>query len=352
MSKITQAFSRLLVYSGVAALSHRQRRRSREPRVTILSYHRIGQPETSQPLYDPMLFSATQAGFTWQMSYVQQNFTVLSFDELAERHRLGQPLPSNAAVITFDDGYEDNYKLAYPILRQHNLPATIFLTTGLMGTRHIMWWDEVAALLQTTQTGSVLVQGLGELRLETPRDRLRAREKLRHYFKSLSEDERRGQQDALRQALSHSESPTLRAPMYLDWDQVREMNQNGISFGAHTQSHPILTKIPIRQAEYEIVASKKAIQTETGGPVRFFAYPNGKRGDFNTRTRELLDRNGFEAAVTLIQGSNLLVKGKVDWLALRRLYISSDDRATFIAKTSGALEWFAARLHSLEPNGY
>jgi peptidoglycan/xylan/chitin deacetylase (PgdA/CDA1 family) len=286
------------------------------------------------------------------MAYVQQNFTVLSFDELADRHRLGQPLPSNAAVITFDDGYEDNYKIAYPIISQKNLPATIFLTTGLMGTRHIMWWDEVAALLQTTQTSSVLVQGLGELKLETSRDRLRAREKLRRYFKSLSEEERRRIQDTLRLELSHSESPTLRAPMYLDWDQVREMHQNGISFGAHTQTHPILTKVPIRQAEYEILASKKAIQAEIGEPVRLFAYPNGKQGDFNARTRELLDRNGFIAAVTLIQGSNLLVEGKVDWLALKRLYIGSDDRPSFIAKTCGALEWFAARLPSLERNGY
>jgi peptidoglycan/xylan/chitin deacetylase (PgdA/CDA1 family) len=352
MSKATKVVSWLLVYSGMAAMCIRARQRSQTPWMTILTYHRIGERNTEGDFYDPQMISASPAGFEWQMAYLSRHFTVLSLDEIIERFHAGNPLPINLAAITFDDGYHDNYSLAYPILRRCNLPATIFLTTGLVGSASPMWWDELVFLIATTQASSLPVPGLGVLRLESARDRLRAREKLRRYLKSLKENDRRIRVGALKRRIVAESNQQPSTPAPLSWKEAREMSRNGISFGAHTHTHPILTRVSIQEAEQEILRSKRIIENELGTPVRLFAYPNGKKGDFDTRTQEILFRSGFDAAVTLIHGSNQLMKNQLNWFALRRIYIGSDDRSTFIAKVSGALEMVASRLPSLSQQEY
>jgi peptidoglycan/xylan/chitin deacetylase (PgdA/CDA1 family) len=351
MSKATGMISWLLVKSGIAAMCHRARQKSETPRMTLLTYHRIGEVNIEE-YTDPQMISASPAGFEWQMTYISRHFTVLSLGEIIEQFHNGSPLPSSLAVITFDDGYQDNYSQAYPILRRYNLPATIFLTTGFIsnddgtarGTSSIMWWDELVFLIATTQASSVSVPGLGDLRLESANDRSLAREKLRQHLKSLNEDERRAQVDALKNRLTSEHNSQPRTPAPLTWEEVEMMSRNGISFGAHTHSHPILTRVSTKEAEREILLSKSIIENELGTPVRLFAYPNGRKGDFNASIQDILFRSGFEAAVTLIHGSNRLTKNQLDWYALRRIYIGNDDRSTFVAKVSGALEMFASRF--------
>lgn len=360
MSKATKMVSWLLVYSGIAAMCSRARQRTQTPRLTILTYHRIGERNTEGDFYDPQMISASPAGFEWQMAYISSHFTVLSLEDIIERFHAGGPLPVNIAAITFDDGYHDNYSLAYPILRRFNLPATIFLTTGLVGkangfdNNHTnpMWWDELVFLIATTQTSTVPVPGLGVLRLESAKDRSRAREKLRHQLKSLNDEDRRTQVDDLKRRLSLETHRPPRTPTPLTWEEAREMSRNNISFGAHTHNHPILTRISTEEAKREILLSKKITENELGTPVRLFAYPNGKKGDFDASIQEIIVRSGFDAAVTLIHGSNQLIKNQLDWYALRRIYVGSDDRSTFMAKVSGALEMFASRLPLLSQQEY
>ncbi len=342
MNLITRAVSRACVYSGFAAMCDRQRRSGRKPTVTILAYHRIGGPESERGGLDSKLLSALPAGLDWQIDYVRRHFEVLAFEELVDRFHMGKPLPLNAALVTFDDGYRDNYDLAYPILRRHDLPATIFLTTGLIGSTRRMWWDELAAIIRMTEAKHVCVPGLGEIRLETSRDRLRAMERLRRHFTAVPDDERRNRLNALLSELGSRMQPEFEERVHLTWDEVRTMNQNRITFGAHTHSHPILTRVSMERAEREIADSKRIIECELGQPVRFFAYPNGRRGDFNTQTRKMLIEHGFEAAVTLVHGSNILENAHTDLFALRRIYVGSDDQTVFIAKVSGALETLVA----------
>jgi peptidoglycan/xylan/chitin deacetylase (PgdA/CDA1 family) len=341
MSKPAKVVSWLLVYSGVAAMCYRARRRSRLPWMTLLTYHRIGQANNGD-FSDPHMISASPAGFEWQMRHISRHFTVLSLEDVIERFKTGKLLPQNIAAITFDDGYRDNYSLAYPILRSYKLPATIFLTTGLVNTAHPMWWDKLVYLIGTTQASAVSVPGLGLLRLENAQARSRAREKLRRHLKSLNEDDRRSQVEALNHRLISDPNNQPCTPAPLTWEQVREMSQNGVTFGAHTHTHPILTRVSTEDAEREILLSKQIIENELETPARLFAYPNGKKGDFDARIQEIVIRSGFEAAVTLIHGSNRLVKNQLDRYALRRIYVGSDDRSTFMAKVSGALDLFAS----------
>jgi peptidoglycan/xylan/chitin deacetylase (PgdA/CDA1 family) len=347
MNPLTRLFSRLSVSSGYAAHCLRQRKEGRAPSLTILAYHRIGQSPVNTSagaeMLDDKLISASQAGFTWQMEYLNRNFHIITADHLLTSAREGAPLPPNAALITFDDGYRDNFDLAFPILSARRIPAVVFLTTGLIGTTKRLWWDEIASLLVSTAAAAVSLPGAGSLRLQSAKDRNKTREILRRRFKTMSGSQQEAALRDLRKQLQPERQPETCERIFLNWEEIRAMQACQISFAAHTHTHPILTRIPLDEAEQEISRSRHIIEQETGCPVQFFAYPNGRSADFSAQTRELLIKLGFVSAVTLMPGSNSLKRQNIDWLSLRRVYIGSDDRSAFIAKVSGALD----NLHAL-----
>ena len=351
MSLRTRLVSRLLVYSGAAALAQRRRQAQAaagQPRLTILAYHRIGEHRPGPAGEDGELFSASPAGFAWQMDYLQRHYAVLSLDEALQRLQAGQPPARSAAVVTFDDGYRDNHSLAAPVLRRLGLPAVIFLTTGFMDGELDLWWDDLAGMLATATISQVQVSGLGCLPVDTPAARRSTQRRLRDWLKSLPDARRREALDDLRRQLGAALSAVQDRPQPMTWDEAAGLQGQGVVFGAHTRTHPILTRLSLEQAEVEIMESRRRIEARLGHEVNLFAYPNGQPGDFNRQTRDLLARLGFRAAVTLVHGSNLLpgpqtvASACADPLELRRVYIGAgDDRAVFIAKLSGVLEMLA-----------
>lgn len=342
MSRTTRFLSRLCVAGGLAAYAERRRRREGKPVVTILAYHRIGTPEAGPAGLDERVVSASPAGFDRQMQYLRSRHEVLSFDDLVDRVHADRPIPTNAAVVTFDDGYRDNFDLAYPILRRHGLPATIFLTTGFVGSTQRLWWDELHAAIAGCNSRRVGIPGLGEVSLGSRGSRRRVMETLRRQWKNIPDSELRASLDKTSSALGGGAAPGRHERVSLSWDEVREMRGHGIGFGAHTHTHPILTRVSAAAGEREISVSRTTLERELGVPPRFFAYPNGERGDFDAGTRDLLIRNGFEAAVTLVPGSNPLAGQRTDLFELRRHFVGADDHAVFVAKLSGALELLAA----------
>ncbi len=324
-----------MVSSGFADFCLNERKSGRRPALTILNYHRVMDPEQVAGL-DSRMISASPSGFEWQMAYLQQHFDLLTPEEIALRLTHGHDLPSNAALVTFDDGYRDNFDVAYPILQHRGIPAIIFLISGLIGTKGRMWWDEVAALVSSTKSECLVLPGVGELRFGNALERIQSRERLRHLLKSQPEDRRQETMEVLHQKLSGQEVTEPEERLFLTWDEVREMRWGGIVFGAHTHTHPILTHMSEDRAAWEVGVSRQIVERELGQQVPWFAYPNGRRGDFNNQTRKLLQRQGIELALTLIHGTNPLKH--LDHLALRRMYIGSDDRQVFISKVSGALE--------------
>ena len=119
----------------------------------------------------------------------------------------------------------------------------------------------------------------------------------------------------------------------LTWDHVRIMHENDISFGSHTVTHPILSRVPISRARTELCISKRVIEEKLGCPVKTFAYPNGKEEDFNETTKLLLKEAGYICALTTIFGTN---ECNQDLFALRRGQPWEKDLPTFAVK----LQWY------------
>lgn len=264
--------------------------------VAILVYHQVENlqkaPFGSMPI--------KPQDFDNQIRYLTKTFEVLPLDKLVEYICQKKTLPAKAVVLTLDDGYKDNYIHAYPILKKYNVPATIFLTTGHIGTGNLFWWDKIGYIIHNTTLKVLQLDEFGTYPLGPIGSRLRAISRIESKAKNLLETEKGALIEKLVSVSAVDIPENLGKELTLSWDEVREMNQNGIAFGAHGVSHAVLTKLPPQQARYEIIQSKRDIEDKLGRPVSAFCYPNGNFGDFNAKLARFVKDSGFACAVTSV----------------------------------------------------
>jgi peptidoglycan/xylan/chitin deacetylase (PgdA/CDA1 family) len=266
----------LLHATGVLALS-RPTLTSHNNILPILAYHRV-KPLTSDYAFDEELISATPEDFLWQMQHIKTHYSPIRLADIALYTSSKLPWPKRPVIITFDDGFDDNYHYAYPILKQLNIPATIFLTTDYIGSDKVFWFDWVIFLLKKLSTTVNLTTSDGGKRfLLIPSRSLQQQTDLFGFLKSISDAERLNIIIQLESAaeVTHS-NVALAASQAMDWDSVIEMSASGwIDFGSHTQSHPALNQLNRDALIYELQGSKHIIETKTGKPCNTFAYPFG-----------------------------------------------------------------------------
>jgi O-antigen/teichoic acid export membrane protein/peptidoglycan/xylan/chitin deacetylase (PgdA/CDA1 family) len=302
----------------------------------VLAYHRI-LPELDETSFefDAELVSARQAEFDWQMAYVARRFQPVSCEQVAAAINTGAPLPKRAVMITFDDGFRDNYEVAFPILRRHGLPGLFFLTSGYIGTHEIFWFDWLVHVLLRTSASSIHLDSLNlkiDLGSTAARRRLAAIELLRA-LKIAPEATRSVALQQLREAAAVDIAPTTREmSSCMTWNQVREMANAGMEFGSHTVSHPILSAINDPQhLRFELDESKLTIEREIGRPVLSLAYPVGGRNAVSEQVVAAVRESGYQFAFTYEPGCNrwpsnerfLLKRLQVERYTTRSMFASS-----------------------------
>lgn len=302
--------------------------------LTILNYHRVAE-RVEDFAFKPNI-SADVASFTRQMEYLKKNYNVISSFRLAAWLRGDEELSPHAALITFDDGYSDNYSVAYPILKKYELPATIFLATNYIGNNTPFPWDYAAYCFFLTEKTSAHLPAVGFASWKDRTDRERVMKRWVNRVKRFPNEEKSRALKELSLALDAVVPKDAFDGLYLTWDQVRELAGNGIAMGAHTASHPILTSIPLQSAREELEISKKKIEAETGLPVESFAYPNGLNDDFSPAIVELVREAGFATAFTLITGPTRRKSVRKYPHTIRRIFIDRFDAfPRFLAKLVG-----------------
>ena len=244
--------------------------------------------------------------FESQLNYLSRHYQILPLPELIGRLSHRDPIPSNALALTFDDGYRDNYTLAYPVLKKYGVPATIFLTTKYIDQVAIPWNAELShAIKKTGQSRLVLTFNSHDevFDIHSEQARLQALDRLLAILRNIPDTEKRQKLKDIYNQLKIKDFTGLTG-MMMTWDQVREMKRNGISFGAHTVNHPILTRIPLEESKKEIEDSRCKIETELDDAVELFAYPNGNARDFNESHKAMAKDAGFKAAFSTLHGMN------------------------------------------------
>ena len=263
------------------------------PAVRILAYHRVN-PRYEFPSDVPL---TSLEDFEEEIRYLTRKYRVIPLMELCRNLTNPDRIPSDAVVITFDDGYRDNYRYAYPILQKYGAPATIFLATGHIGSGTPFWWDRLGYAVHKTAQERLSLNGLGAYSLKTDRERTVALRTISAKLKRLPDDEKNLAIEELVRRAGLDAPLELGREIVLSWDEVREMARNGISFGAHTEHHPILTRLSPDEARREIVQSQRRIQEKLDVPVNTFAYPNGWPKDYNEEIKSVLKENRFICAV-------------------------------------------------------
>lgn len=226
--------------------------------------------------------------------------------ELVDSLRTGDRLSGRPVAVTVDDGYRDFANLAAEVFGRAGCPVTVFLSTGFVDGTGWHWWDKVewAARRSSVPTAEVTI-GERTLHLDLTDDHgihrtvHRVWEALKKVEAPVMEAAVEGIAATLELDLP-TDPPAEYAPM--DWDTVRSLEGNGISFGPHTVTHPILSRVGDERANREITASWNRLEQELGDPVPVLAYPNGQKADFGPREEGMARAAGLTAAVSTIPG--------------------------------------------------
>lgn len=293
-------------------------------RALILTYHRFSECE------DGARISAR--AFEEQLEYLSAHYTLVPLSQMAGKLTGRQPIPSRMAAVTIDDGYQDAYDIAFPLLRKYRVPATVFVVSDFVAGRIWLWTDKARYLTERAVGGRQVITIDGqflELDLSRAATRAAAARKINAALKLLPEQTRDAALARLGCELKVS-LPEQPPPEFgsICWQQAREMAANGVEIGSHTATHPILPRLGDERLQQEMRQSKEHIETELGRKVETFCYPNG---DTDLRVRCEIERAGYSCAVTTEAGWN---DEQSDPLALRRIH-GEYDLAHFAQSTSG-----------------
>jgi peptidoglycan/xylan/chitin deacetylase (PgdA/CDA1 family) len=275
--------------------------KKRHHRTYILMYHRFSQKKSP--------FKIQSSVFDQQLRFLSKKFTIISLDKYIELLDFApDALPEHPLILTIDDGYADNYHYAYPVIKKYAVPATIFLSTDFVEHRAWLWSNRLEYILRQTRGVNFSLPLGGETHQFSVGSFAgwhEAQLAIFNHCRRLLDEEKDQFLDELSRKLRvvvPSCSTDDFAP--LTWEQVREMQGNGVHFGSHTCSHPILSRVEPGALVHELGDSKQQIEGQIDAEVRAFCYPNGAPEDMNQAVVQAVQEHGYAAAVTTSTGYN------------------------------------------------
>lgn len=283
----------LVHQSGIAGWRLRHYRRQ----LPILAYHRIVEDDVElESLADPGLFSARVSDFRRQIEWLGRHADCVTFATLDQARRC-------PVIITFDDGYEDNYRLAWPVLREAGMAAVFFVTTDFIDHGQPMWFDRVANAIRHHDKDS-------------------SRQTLQQYLARMKRMDDNGRARVLADLEQHSGHLDDQNQGPMSWNQLREMAASGMEIGSHSCSHTVLANEPLQNIRNELVRSRQRIEAEIGQPCHSLAYPVGGDSAISPQVVAEARNAGYQYACSYITGMNLHPPENA--MLLRRLHVELD----------------------------
>lgn len=266
----------------------------------IFMYHRFG---TGQGVA-----SMNIGVFERQIALIKKNFNPLSLGQFQGKLESGESIPANSVMLTIDDGYQDFFTYAFPVLKKYEMPATIFVTHNFLEGGTWLWPDKIAFILRTCRFLEIDVSdGLFQrsFSLASESDLTKAWSDIADYCLAIGQvrclqfiDDLAGNLE-----VTLPEKPTGDYSA-LSWSQAREMSRQGIEIGAHTCNHARLTTVTDAALVHEVVDSKRLTEAALDREVSSFAFPFGARSDIDARTKQVVRDAGYKVAFAAYFGNN------------------------------------------------
>lgn len=285
--------------------------------LVVLLYHRVVDSEKRNGSMPEMTVSPTM--FSKQMNHLQRYYHPVSFREYFNSGERDRSESKINIMVTFDDGWRDNYEYAYPVLEKYNVPAIIFLVSEYIGTDKLFWPERVAKILiraQSSEGSSIFLEKMEAILsdLVSP-NQINLKEivsnngfELHRRMKIIIEKLKALPPDVVENAIVEMESVMGSAiggggseRAVLSISEAKKMSNHIIEFGSHTCNHYLLDRINSETMKEEIAVSKRALEEKLGMEVNVFAYPNG---NYNKEIIEEVKNTGYEAAFTTEFGVN------------------------------------------------
>lgn len=315
-------------------------------RAVILMYHRVLTHQEMQSSGSHPSIMVERETFAKQMAFVKRRFNVLSLEEFTRRMERKIPFDNSSCLITFDDGWKDNFTHALPTLKIHKLPAVVFLPVNFIGERRHFWHEALVHLfvlaVKTSRADPARAERLREIVARTgcgeifdlPDEALHSKiiDVISKYRKGLLPSVVDAALSRLSSELQVVDGDLNGTDRFLDWEQVDRMAQEGIEFGGHGAEHRLLSHLSMDEAREDIQRSRDVIDRRIKVTTPTFSYP---RGYWTSQVVELVKASGFRLAFLAKGGS---VSCHDDPYTLRRINIGqagTENMPMFLARVVG-----------------
>jgi len=280
-----------------------------------------------------------------QIIYLKERFNILPLSQLRQCIVQGKQTPNNSIVLTVDDGYRDFYEVAYPVLKKHGVPATLYVTSGFVNEELWLWPDQITWLLNSVSEINKTIE-LGEKNAKNIEitainnsNRQQIWSQVISYL--LSVDDKTKREWIVYFAEQLGKPLPKRAPSEYaacSWQQLTEMQQNGIEIGGHTHTHPSLGQVDDEQLQTELNTCMQFLDEKLGKQERDFCFPNGQPNDYNEAVKKATQESGFKSSVTAFYD----VLGTQDLFEMRRHTASAESFQFF--KSVNGIETLGSKL--------
>ena len=275
-----------------------------EPALIIVNYHRIHSGELDTP-FDQGVFGPSVEQFEKEMAFLRRHVRLVDEDEVVRMAQSGETLTERCALVTFDDGYKDNFTLAKPVLEKYRVPAVFFIPVNAIEQSRLGWWDIIAYFVKRTGKQSIPFKGR-ELPVASVYDEQAAIRVLLNHMKTTKHEESREFLSELSELCDVAfPSTEAQAAELMSWDEIRDIaHTEGLSIGSHTVSHRVLSTISDDEEQRELRDSRRFLQERLDCDIRSIAYPVGNHNAFSERTKRNARDAGYSVGFSFNTGIN------------------------------------------------
>ncbi|MET0061928.1 MAG: polysaccharide deacetylase family protein [Candidatus Thiodiazotropha endolucinida] len=274
---IKKVVSYIFYYTGVTGYILKKKLSNK---TVILTYHRVLPVNLRDKSFSHQAIMVDPANFDMHLSVICEYFKVIDTRVLLNGNKECKP----RCLITFDDGWRDNYEYAYPILMKYNCPAIVFVPLDYISTKKTFWQEKLgylmwhASKLDSNKSRALLNKyGIDEI---CKSEGSKKQSAIINYVRSLKARTYKQLEEIKQELLEIVDyGDGSYVDKHMTWDQIRELDKNGIEIGSHACSHKILTELAREEVIAELEKSKTSIENNLQAVVKSIAYPNGDYND-------------------------------------------------------------------------